>query len=75
MDDVAGAVGQFGEDGVVAFALFRVPKSTSMAGLQYERERTVRVHGQRPVHQVQVDIVQTQVLQTGLETLLHTRVV
>lgn len=36
---------------------------------------TIRIHGQRPMHQIQINILQPQLLQTQLEILLHARMI
>lgn len=37
--------------------------------------RTIRIHGDGPVHQIQIYVIQTQTLQTQIEILLHARMV
>lgn len=40
-----------------------------------EDELTVRIHSQRPVNQIQIQIVQPQPLQTRIQRLLNPRVI
>lgn len=40
-----------------------------------QEEHTIRIHSQRPVHQVQIDIIQPQFLEAEIQRLLHPGVV
>lgn len=66
--DVAGAVFEFGEEGVVAFTLLALRYNSVML------VHTLRVHGNRPMNQIKIHIRSLQQIQTLLQTFLGTGV-
>ena len=77
--NVARPIWELGEDGMIACtkSVNIYPFDRSYLGpLRWDRcTHTFWVHGQRPVHQVQVDVIETKVLETLLDTLLDARVI